>query len=54
MSMECDRMLKGDYIAISKKVDENQQIPAEQIDECNLSLDKVLENRRFIVYEIQK
>jgi len=54
MSMECDRMLLGDYIAISKKVDENQQIPYEQIDECNLPLDKVLENRRFIVYEVQK
>ncbi len=54
MSMECDRMLLGDYIAISKKVDENQQIPYEQIDECNLPLDKVLENRRFIVYKVRK
>jgi 4-amino-4-deoxy-L-arabinose transferase-like glycosyltransferase len=54
MSMECDRMLSGDYLAISKKVEENQQIPPDQIDECSLPLDKVLENRRFIVYEVQK
>ena len=30
------------------------QIPPNQIDECGLPLDKVLENRRFIVYEVQK
>jgi len=54
MSTECDRMLTGDYLAISKKVDENQQIPLDQIGECNLPLDKVLENRRFIVYEVLK
>jgi 4-amino-4-deoxy-L-arabinose transferase-like glycosyltransferase len=54
MSMECDRMLSGDYLAISKKVEENQQIPPDQIDECGLPLDKVLENRRFIIYEVQK
>jgi len=54
MSMECDRILLGDYLVVSKKVGENQQLPPEQVDECNLPLDKVLENRRFIVYEVQK
>jgi hypothetical protein len=33
-------------------VGENLQIPPEQIDECNLPLHKVFENRRFVVYEV--
>jgi hypothetical protein len=49
---ECDRMLEGDYLALSKKVGENLQIPPERIDECHLPLDKVFENRRFIVYRL--
>jgi len=51
---ECDRIPEGDYLALSKKVGENLQIPPERIDECNLSLDKVFENRRFVVYQILK
>jgi hypothetical protein len=54
MSTECSRMLKGDYLVLSKKVEENQQIPPERIDSCNLSLRRVLSNSRFIVYQIQK
>jgi hypothetical protein len=54
MSTECDRMLKGDYIVLSRKVGENQQIPPEGIESCNLALDQVLKNNRFIVYQIQK
>ena len=27
-------------------------IPPERIDECHLALDKVYENRRFIVYQL--
>jgi hypothetical protein len=49
---ECDRIPEGDYLVLSKKVGENLQIPPEQIDECNLPLKKVFENRRFIVYEL--
>jgi hypothetical protein len=49
---ECERVLEGDYVALSKKVGENLQIPPEQIDKCNLPLDKVFENRRFVVYEV--
>jgi hypothetical protein len=49
---ECNRIEEGDYLALSKKVGENLQIPPAQIDECNLHLDKVFENRRFIVYMI--
>lgn len=54
MSTECDRMLLGDYIVLSRKVGENQQITPEEIDTCNLPLDEVLKNRRFVVYEILK
>lgn len=54
MSTECDRMLKGDYLVLSRKVGKNQQIPPEEIDTCNLPLNEVLKNNRFIVYEIQK
>ena len=49
---ECGRMPEGDYLALSKKVGENLQIPPERIDECHLALDKVYENRRFIVYQL--
>jgi hypothetical protein len=54
MSTECDRMYLGDYIVLSRKVGENQQITPEEIGTCNLPLDEVLKNNRFIVYEIQK
>jgi hypothetical protein len=51
---ECERILEGDYLALSKKVGENLQIPPEKIDECNLPLDKVFENRRFVVYQVME
>jgi len=54
MSTECERMPLGNYIVLSRKVDENQQIPPEQINECNLPLGEVLKNRRFVVYKILK
>lgn len=54
MSMECDRILLGDYLVLSRKVEENQQIPPEMIGACNLPLEDVLKNRRFIVYQVQK
>lgn len=54
MSTECERMSLGNYIVLSRKVGENQQIAPEQINACNLPLDEVLRNRRFVVYEILK
>jgi hypothetical protein len=54
MSTECDRMYKGDYLVLSRKVGENQQITPENISTCNLPLNQVLKNNRFIVYQIQK
>ena len=54
MSTECERMLKGDYLVLSRKVEENQQIAPDDIGDCNLPLNEVLKNNRFVVYEIQK
>ncbi|MEO8354928.1 MAG: glycosyltransferase family 39 protein [Chloroflexota bacterium] len=54
MSPECDRILEGNYLVLSRKVGENQQIPPEKIGDCNLPLVQVMKNTRFVVYEIQK
>lgn len=54
MINQCEGMLKGDYIVLSKKVAENNQVPPERIGSCNLPLENVFENRRFIVYKILK
>jgi len=53
MIIECERLTLGDYIVISKKA-ENSQIPPTEIDQCGLTLRNVFDNRRFIIYEIQK
>ena len=54
MSTECDRLPFGDYVVLSKKIGENQQIPPEDIGACNIPLEDVFENRRFVVYKILK
>lgn len=54
MSMECDRLLTGDYVVISKKDGGNQQIPPDEISNCNLPLNKVFQNLRFIIYKVDK
>jgi hypothetical protein len=51
-SAECERLTLGDYIALSKKVGENLQIPPEQIETCGLPLEPVFQNRRFVVYQL--
>lgn len=52
MIYQCDGLRKGDYVVLSKKVGENNQIPPEQINTCYLPLEKVFDNRRFVVYKI--
>ncbi len=54
MSTECSRMSLGDHIVLSRKVEENQQISPEEIASCNLPLEEVFRNRRFIIYDILK
>lgn len=49
---QCDQLSRGDYIALSKKVEDNLQIPPEEIEACGLPLEAVFQNRRFIVYKI--
>jgi len=51
---ECDRIVEGDYLVLSKKVGENLQIPPERIHECGLPLEMVFQNRRFEIYQILK
>jgi len=53
MAIECDRLSLGNYVVINKKWD-NSQIPPDKIEECKRQLTDVFENRRFIVYEIQR
>jgi 4-amino-4-deoxy-L-arabinose transferase-like glycosyltransferase len=54
MINECDGMLKGDYLILSKKAEENNQVPPEKIASCNVPLDKTFDNRRFTIYKIIK
>jgi hypothetical protein len=54
MSTECDRLLTGDYVVISKKDGSNQQIPPNEISSCNAPLNKVFQNLRFIIYKVDK
>ncbi len=54
MSTECDRILKGKILVLSRKVGDNQQTPPEKIGACHLPLEEVLRNSRFIVYQIKK
>jgi hypothetical protein len=54
MSMDCQHILNGDVLVLSRKVGPNQQIPPEEIGACNLPLNEVLQNNRFIVYQIKK
>ncbi|GAB4505208.1 MAG: hypothetical protein Fur0043_22030 [Anaerolineales bacterium] len=49
---ECEHLTLGDYLALSKKVGENLQIPPEQIAACNLPLETVFQNRRFVVFRV--
>lgn len=53
LSTDCEGIMKGDILVLSKKAGENQQVPPDKIDACNIPLDQVLSNNRFIVYTIQ-
>jgi 4-amino-4-deoxy-L-arabinose transferase-like glycosyltransferase len=54
MINQCEGLARGDYIILSKKVGENNQVPPERIGSCNLPLDNTFENRRFIIYKVRK
>jgi uncharacterized membrane protein YuzA (DUF378 family) len=53
MSIECDRLLLGDYIVLHKNWEYSQILPGD-IQNCNLPLKNMFENRRYIVYKLTK
>ena len=53
MVLECESLLKGDYFAQHKNWEYSQILP-DEIDECNLPLTNVFENRKYVVYEVPK
>jgi len=53
MTERCADLPKGDYLALSKKVDDNGQIPPGEATACpQVTLEQVYSNRRFVVYRI--
>ena len=53
MALECDHLTRGDYIVLHKTWEYSQILP-DKIQDCNLPLTSMFENRRFIIYEILK
>jgi len=51
---DCDQLARGDYIALSRKVDDNLQISPDEIESCGLPLERVFQNRRFVVFQIDE
>jgi hypothetical protein len=53
MTERCADLPKGDYLALSKKVEDNGQIAPGEISSCSrVKLEEMFNNKRFIVYEI--
>lgn len=53
MALECDHLLRGDYVILHKNWEYSQILPKD-ISSCNLPLKNVYENRKYIVYELEK
>lgn len=53
MALECDHLLRGDYVVLHKNWEYSQILPKD-IPNCNLPLKNVYENRKYIVYELEK
>ncbi len=56
MTDRCADLSKGNYVVISEKTGDKEQIPPEQVLSCNpaVRLDEVFRNKRFTVYEISR
>jgi len=56
MTQRCEDLVKGDFVVLHLKMDGNGQISPEQIGSCNpaLKLETAYQNKRFIVYQIQR
>lgn len=53
MVLECDHLLRGDYVVLHRNWEYSQILPKD-IPNCNLPLKNVYENRKYIVYELEK
>lgn len=53
MALECNHLLRGDYVILHKNWEYSQILPKD-IPNCNLPLKNVYENRKYIVYELEK
>jgi hypothetical protein len=53
MVLECDHLLRGDYVVLHKNWEYSQILPKD-IQYCNLPLKNVYENRKYIVYALEK
>ena len=53
MAIECEHLLRGDYAALHKTWEYSQILP-DEIKGCNVPMNLVFENRRFLVYELLK
>lgn len=53
MALECEHLLRGDYVVLHKNWEYSQILPKD-ISNCNLPLKNVYENRKYIVYKLEK
>ncbi len=53
MALECGQLLRGDYVILHKNWEYSQILPKD-ITNCNLPLKNLYENRKYIVYELEK
>ena len=53
MALECNHLLRGDYVILHKNWEYSQILPKD-IPNCSLPLKNVYENRKYIVYELEK
>ncbi|NQU30361.1 MAG: hypothetical protein HQ525_06810 [Anaerolineae bacterium] len=51
--LTCENLEHGDYVVINKKWEDMGQIAPEEITSCPIGLEKLYNNRRFVVYQIE-
>ena len=50
--LDCAHLERGDYFAFSKEARDSGQLSQNETNECDVSLQKVFANRKFIIYQI--
>jgi len=51
MRFDCEGLALGDYVALHRKWDNSQVMPAD-VDECGVPLEQVYRSQRFLVYRV--